>query len=297
MNKDRYRELFECSADAILIIDGDKFVDCNAATVKMLRYDNKQDLLNTHPSQLSPERQPDGRLSYEKANEMIAIAFEKGSHRFEWDHKGADGEVFPVEVLLTAISDDDRKTLHVVWREISDRKKAEKELLKMKKIESVGILAGGIAHDFNNILAAILGNINLALLDQDLNESTKNLLSEAEKATLRAKNLTQQLLTFSRGGAPVKEISSLESVIKESADFVLHGDQVSCKYNIPEDLWMVDIDKGLISQVIQNIVINASHAMPDGGTIEIGCENITSVGKTIPSHKKVGKYARKGARS
>ncbi len=292
MQNDKYRELFDCSADAILIINGDKFVDCNAATVKMLRYKNKLDLLNTHPSQLSPERQSDGRLSYKKANEMIAIAFEKGSHRFEWDHKRADGEVFPVEVLLTAISDGEKKTLHVVWREISDRIKAEKELLKMKKIESVGILAGGIAHDFNNILAAILGNINLALLDNGLNKKTKGLLTEAEKASLRAKNLTQQLLTFSQGGAPVREISSLECVIKESADFILHGDKVACKYNIPDDLWLVDIDKGLISQVIQNIVLNASQAMPDGGTIEIICENISLIGNIFPPQEKDREYVK-----
>ncbi|MBU0965094.1 MAG: PAS domain S-box protein [Proteobacteria bacterium] len=128
--KDRYRKLFERSADAILIIVGGKFVDCNEATVKMLRYSNKQDLLDTHPAQLSPERQPDGRLSFEKANEMIAAAFEKGSMRFEWDHVRADGEVFPVEVLLTAVTEDDHPALHVVWREISDRKKAEEALQK-----------------------------------------------------------------------------------------------------------------------------------------------------------------------
>ncbi len=125
IKKDRYRELFERSADAILIIVGGKFVDCNESTVKMLRYMNKKDLLDTHPSQLSPERQPDGRLSHEKANEMISIALEKGSNRFEWDHVRANGEVFPVEVLLTALVEDDHPAIHVVWREISDRKKAE----------------------------------------------------------------------------------------------------------------------------------------------------------------------------
>ncbi len=134
MKTDRYHELFERSTDAILIIVEDKFVDCNAATLKMLGYQNKQELLNTHPSELSPERQPDGRLSYEKANEMIAIAFEKGSHRFEWDHRRANGEVFPVEVLLTAVSEEGKDTLHVVWREITDRKKTEKALLRLTSI-------------------------------------------------------------------------------------------------------------------------------------------------------------------
>lgn len=163
----------------------------------------------------------------------------------------------------------------LVFRDITEQQRTEKELLKITKLESVGVLAGGIAHDFNNILAAILGNINLALFDADLKDKTKTLLAAAEKASLRARDLTQQLLTFAKGGEPVKEISSLENVIIDSANFVLHGDTVACQFEIPEDLWLVVIDKGQISQVIQNIVINASHAMPDGGVIKVSCENIS----------------------
>jgi len=125
---DTYRALFEQSADAILIIDGETFVDCNQATVDMLRYDSKEELLRTHPSQLSPPTQPDGRDSYTKANEMIATAFERGSHRFEWDHRRADGEVFPVEVLLTAVPYGEGSILHVVWRDITERKQLEQRL-------------------------------------------------------------------------------------------------------------------------------------------------------------------------
>ncbi len=128
MKDGRYQKLFERSADANLIIVGERFVDCNQATVTMLGYKDKQELLNTHPSQLSPEHQSDGQLSYVKVNEMMEIAFEKGSHRFEWNHVRADGEVFPVEVLLTCIPEDNEKTLHVVWRDITERKKADAAL-------------------------------------------------------------------------------------------------------------------------------------------------------------------------
>lgn len=134
MRKDKYKALFDQSADAILIIEGDRFIDCNAAAVHMLGYKSKREVMDTHPSQLSPEKQPDGRLSYEKANEMIKIAFTKGSNRFEWAHQKADGSVFPVEVLLTAVPEGDHQILHVVWRDITERKQDEKDLLRLKSI-------------------------------------------------------------------------------------------------------------------------------------------------------------------
>ena len=176
------------------------------------------------------------------------------------------------------IMDSESKIIGVVlvFRDVSEQIKNEKELAKVKNLESIGVLAGGIAHDFNNILAAILGNINLALYDEALPEDPKKLLLEAEKASLRAKDLTLQLLTFSKGGAPVKETASLDSVIRDSASFVLHGSQVSCQFDIPTDLLLVEIDKGQISQVIQNIVLNASQAMPEGGVVKICAKNIPS---------------------
>ncbi|MBU0664762.1 MAG: PAS domain S-box protein [Proteobacteria bacterium] len=162
----------------------------------------------------------------------------------------------------------------LVFRDVSEQIRMEDERLKIRKLESVGVLAGGIAHDFNNILAAIMGNLSLAQLDSRLEEETRKLLRAAEKASLRARDLTQQLLTFSKGGEPVKETASIGEIIKESADFVLHGSPVYCRYVIPDDLWLVDIDKGQMSQVIHNIILNARHAMPEGGSIEVRCENV-----------------------
>jgi len=136
-------------------------------------------------------------------------------------------------------------------------------------------LFGGIAHDFNNILASIMGKISLALLDADPKDSIYDFLEKAEQASQRATGLTHQLLTFSRGGAPVKKVSPIAKVIVDCATFVLSGSKVRCDFNLPADLWPVVIEVDQISQVIQNIIINADQAMPDGGIIRIRAENIT----------------------
>ncbi len=169
---DRYKTLFEKSADAMLIIDDDQFVDCNMATVKMLGYKNKQELYNTHPSVLSPPTQPDGRDSYEKANEMISIAFEKGSHRFEWDHKRFNGEIFPVEVLLTPITSDNKTMLHVVWRDITERKKAHETISYQAKHDLLTGLYNRYEFErrVKNILEDIEGNDEHALCYLDLDQ-------------------------------------------------------------------------------------------------------------------------------
>jgi PAS domain S-box-containing protein len=161
----------------------------------------------------------------------------------------------------------------LVFRDITEKIKTDEELSKLGKLESVGVLAGGIAHDFNNILTAILGNISLAMLRSKSEEGVYELLAAAEKASIRAKNLTQQLLTFAKGGEPVKNIAPIQEIIKESADFVLRGGNVDCAYVFADDLWGVDVDTGQISQVIQNIILNAAAAMPEGGTVTVTCAN------------------------
>ena len=166
------------------------------------------------------------------------------------------------------------KYIEGIIYDITRRRKLEEDIQRSRKIESVGVLAGGIAHDFNNILMAILGNISLAKMSMDPEDRSHTLLQKAEKASLRARDLTQQLLTFSKGGEPVKELAEISEVIKDSADFVIRGSKVRCEYHFAPDLCPAEIDRGQISQVIQNIVLNASHAMPEGGVIKIHCTNL-----------------------
>lgn len=272
--EETFRELFEKSGDAILIIENETFIDCNQATVDMLGYSSKEDFLYLHPSKLSPPFQPDGKTSQSKADEMMQAAITNGTHRFEWDHVRKNGEVFPVEVLLTAISKDpQRRVIHTVWRDISERKKTEEELKKSQKLESLGILAGGIAHDFNNLLGGIFGHLDLAIASTS-DASVLSYLSKSMNTIERARSLTQQLLTFAKGGAPIRTIERLTPLIQETTQFALSGSSVSCSFSIPEDLWSCDIDKNQIAQALENIVINAKQAMGPGGKIELSAKNI-----------------------
>ncbi|GEM_PF-6223960 len=165
----------------------------------------------------------------------------------------------------------------IVFRDITEKVMVSRRLEKAKKLESLGLLAGGIAHDFNNLLTGILGNINLLEIYFSENNREKIIesIEETKKATLRATGLTRQLLTFSRGGSPVKEITSLEALIEENVRFVLSGSRIGHEISIGEGLWKVDVDPNQISQVIQNLVINAIQSMPDGGKIRIKAENLS----------------------
>ena len=147
--------------------------------------------------------------------------------------------------------------------------KREEEVLKIQKLESLGILAGGIAHDFNNILTAILGNISLTRFKVKNDDELKLLLDEAEKACWRARELTEQLLTFAKGGVPVKRVQDVKEIIKSTAKFSLRGSNVTARFHFLETPIFVNMDAGQINQVIQNLVINAREAMPNGGVIDI----------------------------
>ena len=175
--------------------------------------------------------------------------------------------------------DDNIIGVVLVFRDITAELKMEEEALRAEKLKSIGVLAGGIAHDFNNILAAILGNISLSTYLLNPDSKPYHLLQAAEKACIRAKGLAQQLLTFAKGGEPVRQTASIAEVIMDSADFVLRGSKAACHYDIPPDLWPVDIDTGQISQVIQNLILNACDAMPEGGDIYITCSNIDNIAK------------------
>ncbi|HVU24923.1 MAG TPA: PAS domain S-box protein [Opitutus sp.] len=171
----------------------------------------------------------------------------------------------------------------LVFRDVTEHERLEQELVRATKLESVGILAGGIAHDFNNILTSVMGNIALAALDVSPTSEAGRSLREAEKATLRARDLTQQLLTFAKGGEPVRTSVKLDAVVREITDFTLHGSRVRAVFDVPRNLWLADADKGQIGRVVQNLVLNAVQAMPEGGTVRIALRNEQLDGLSRPA--------------
>ena len=171
----------------------------------------------------------------------------------------------------------------LVFRDITEKQRADAERRKAETLEQLGLLAGGIAHDFNNLLTAVIGNISLATLLLPPNDEMIERLDNARNASLRARDLAHQLLAFSRGGAPIKKAACIASLIKETVSFSLRGSQSRSVVAIAPNLWSTEFDPGQISQVIANLVVNAEQAMPDGGTLHVDCDNFPCPPETARS--------------
>ncbi len=183
-------------------------------------------------------------------------------------------ETFSTETIRLLILLSDYISQMITMNSMHNKLFKWQDMLRAHKLESLGILAGGIAHDFNNILTAILGNVSLVKMWSNPSDKIYPRLDAVERASIRAINLTQQLLTFSKGGAPIKKTTSILELIRDSAEFALRGSNIKCEFDMEEDILPVEVDKGQISQVIHNLVINAEQAMPAGGKIIIKAKNI-----------------------
>ncbi len=161
----------------------------------------------------------------------------------------------------------------LVFRDITERQRSEAERRKAETLEQLGLLAGGIAHDFNNLLTAIIGNISLASLLLPPDDEMATRLDDAKNASMRARDLAQQLLTFARGGAPIKKTASIGKLIQDTVSFSLRGSRNRSEFDFAPDIAPAEIDAGQISQVIANLVVNADQAMPNGGTLYVKCDN------------------------
>jgi two-component system cell cycle sensor histidine kinase/response regulator CckA len=182
---------------------------------------------------------------------------------------GAAGELTRLRICVVDLTEQKRTERQI--SELTEHNRRDTEQLRINKLEAVGLLAGGIAHDFNNLLTGITGNIALARRDP---ARADDLLRRADAATHRAALLTQQLLTFARGGEPVKSMLQMGALIQEVAEFSLHGSNVRLELDLSRDLWPVRADRGQLFQVIQNLVTNANEAMESGGRLRITARNL-----------------------
>ena len=257
----------EAFADCATMV---KIVDVNRATLELYKARTKEELFTDFGRVITEE-------SYDVMREDI-IALAEGEVIFESESVAQDMDGKRVNTIVRrTIAPGHENTwsrIFVSAIDITERKRMEEELQKMEKLESVGILAGGIAHDLNNFLTGIVGNISLAMMYEDPREKDKR-LAEAEKACMQIKDLTQQMLTFSKGGAPILQTAAIGNLLRDAATFTLRGSNVGCEFSIPDDLWPAEIDGGQINQVINNLIINSQQAMPGGGTVTIRAENMT----------------------
>jgi PAS domain S-box-containing protein len=196
-----------------------------------------------------------------------------------------DGRTVIMEFTAIAVRDQKGNITYYesLGRDITSRRFMEQELAKAQKLESIGLLAGGIAHDFNNILTAILGSLSLAKMEANPANALYDRLAGAEEQCIKAKSLTRRLLSYSRGGSPLRITASIAQVLREAVDFALSGKNIECKFDLADNLWPAQIDEGQMHQVIHYLVANAADAMPDGGTIDIGARNVSLDTDEVPS--------------
>jgi PAS domain S-box-containing protein len=271
-SEERYRLLDQNSSDMIVLMDQDSTVHYVSPTAeRILGYKPEELLGQTGLDFHHPEDRP-GML--DAMNRCFQNPDEPVLAQYRFRHK--DGSWRWLESIANNCLDHPSiRAIVVNTRDITERKKMEETLEKSEQLESLGILCGGIAHDFNNILTAVLTNISMARMYGELEEDIEKMLADAEKASLRGKGLTQQLLTFAKGGEPIKSAVSIATLLKDTIDFTLSGSNVRCEHDLPENLWPVDADEGQIGQVIQNVILNADQAMPGGGVIQVRAENVT----------------------
>ena len=269
----KFSAITATAADAIIVMDNKGIITYwNSAAARIFGYAAEEALGKELHCLIAPARYreayQEGFKKFRASGQGPAIG-----NTLEFVAARKDSTEFPIEVSTSTIPMAGKWHAVGIVRDISGRKKTEQELVKLEKMESLGVLAGGLAHDFNNLLTTILGNVSLALVDTELTDQNFNRLTGVEKAVMRAQDLTRQLLTFAKGGAPVRQTALIREIIEDSCRFSLSGSNVKCAFFFAGDLKPVEVDVGQISQVINNLVINAVQAMPDGGTIEVKAEN------------------------
>ncbi len=284
-SEERYRTLVEESNDGIFITDGKKFLFVNERMMDITGY-TQEELLSINPFRLiHPEE------VHRIINGVKKLRKQGSLNALKSRILRKDGRALTVLFNGKIIRHEGRLAVMGTIKDITNFETMQNELFKQEKLKSLTILAGGIAHDFNNFLTGIMGNLSILKMEMKhmKNREIIEILDEALEACEKARGLTAQLMNFTRSGAPVKEATSIEKIIKESAEFSLRGSKSRCEFHFHKALPMVRIDPVQISQVIQNLVLNASQAMPEGGVVRIYVV-VVDVNENYPLPLIPGKY-------
>lgn len=283
-----FRALADNANDGILITagSGGDTVYANRRIAEMTGWSVEELLKKNMRDYIAPDTFPDEIKLYSQILEGMPCP-----NHCEVTISQKKGAAIPVEMTISRTLWHGQPAVITIVRDITERKKRDEEFIRACKLKSLSTLAGGIAHDFNNLLTGILGNASIAKTFVNPGDNLHKIMTDLENTSLRAKDLTQQLLTFAKGGAPVKKTVSIAKLLRDSATLVLSGSNVKCDFAIANDLWPAEVDEGQIAQVIHNLIINAKQAMPDGGTIQVSAENFALSAENNPFIKN-GKYVK-----
>jgi len=291
---EQYRRLFERNLAGVVRTDlHGRIQTTNLAFAAMLGYSDTDELAGRPLAELAAA--PDEARSLQAE---LSERRELSNRELTLVTRTGEPVVVLVNAAIVTDTDDGSRSIEAITVDITDHKLAEEDrrrheldLQQNQKLESLGVLAGGIAHDFNNMLMAILSNISLAKRSCQDSESGRKRLAEAEEACLRATGLTQQLLTFSKGGRPIRKAATIDRIVEDAATFVARGGNCSVDCRTAQGLWAAEIDEGQIIQVVHALVINAMEAMPFGGIITVTTDNAHLGEGDIPTLEP-GRYIR-----
>lgn len=285
-----FRELFENANDIILLYELDDALS-PVSIVEINKYG--KDLLQICEKD---QRNLDPYSIYEKKNfdfmqSRFSIITKEKKDTFETTLQKTNGDIIHVDINAKLVSLQRKKHIFLIARDITDRKKTDEKFSKIQMIENLNVIASGVAHDFNNILSILLGNISLSKIQIDRNSEVAQFLQEAEEVAYKARDLTQQLMNFAKKGRLAKEPRNINQLVTEIARFALRGTNATPHFALDKTLQEAEIDETEIGRVINNILINAAQAMPDGGHVDISSTNITVGKHEIPALRE-GNYLR-----
>ena len=266
----RFRAVFNSVSDGLLVADlrSRRFVMANPAMCKLLARDPSEIPSLRLEDLFPPSEMPAVMRRLESTAKETTISV---TPEVPLAHK--DGSFGLVDIGTSVMVFDGRECIVGLFRDADERKRRERAMLQAEKLESVRTLAAGIAHDFNNLLTGVVGNISLAQMKLPADHPVRRSLDDAQHACAQATALTRQLLTFTKGGKPIRSVMDLSSVIRDTALLAVQGSKVTCTLDLQPSTWQVTADGSQISQVVRNLAINAAEAMPDGGTVHLSMQN------------------------